>query len=298
MSPKRKSKLRKWILIGVLGVIIAVIALAFMMRSDKSSYESVVTETGDITTFYTFAGNVETKNRQTVMSEKVMQVSAIKVKEGDIIEEGTVLIKTTAGDEIKSKIRGEIVTINVEENAQVMTGTKLIEIVDYDSLEIKVKVDEYDVAAFQNGKEATVTIGAVNKEFKGKISSTSREGQIMNGVTFFTATIDLEKDQSIRIGMSAEVKLISDKAAQVVTLPMTAIQFEQNNQPYVFKKDKNEEIVKNEITTGINNGTKVEVKSGLQSGETIFYPKLAVVEEGGFRPGGGQNRDGFDGGDR
>lgn len=298
MSPKRKSKLRKWIIIGVLAAIIAAIGVAFWLRSDQTSYESVVAETGDITTFYTFAGNVETKNRQTVMSEKVMQVSAIKVKEGDIIEEGTVLIKTTAGDEIKSKIRGEIVTINVEENAQVMAGTKLLEIVDYDNLEIKVKVDEYDVAAFQNGKEATVTIGAINKEFKGKISSTSREGQIMNGVTFFTATIDLEKDQRIRIGMSAEVKLISDQAAQVVTLPMTAIQFEQNNQPYVFKKDKNEEIVKNEITTGINDGTKVEVKSGVQSGETIFYPKPVVVEEGGFRPGGGQNRDGFDGGDR
>lgn len=298
MSPKRKSKLRKWIITGIIGVIIAGGAAAYFLRSDKSAYESVTAETGDITTFYTFAGNVATKNRQTVMAERIMQVSDIKVKEGDMVKEGTVLITTTAGDEIESKIRGEIVNIEVEENAQVMAGTKLLEVVDYDNLEIKIKVDEYDISAFQNGKEATVTIGAVKKEFQGKISSTSREGQVMNGVTFFTAAVDLEKDASIRIGMSAEVKLIGDKALQAVTLPMVAIQFDENNKPYVFKKDNAGEIVKNEITTGINDGTKVQVKSGVQSGETIYYIKPVLVEERGFRPGGSRNRDGSDGGER
>jgi len=114
-----------------------------------------------------------------------MQVSEIRVKEGDQIKEGAVLIKTTAGDEIKSKINGEIVNINVEENAQVMAGTKLLEIVDYDNLEIQVKVDEYDVGALAKGKDTTVKIGALNKEFQGKVSRLSKEGQIMNGVNIF-----------------------------------------------------------------------------------------------------------------
>lgn len=279
MSIKRKSKRKKWIALGIITVAI-VAAITFLVRPTPTLYERVVAETGDITTYHSFSGNVSAKNRQAVTSEKIMQVSEIKVKEEERVKEGAVLIKTTAGDEIKAKINGEIVNINVEENTQVIAGTGLLEIVDFDNLEIRVKVDEYDIAALEKDKECIVKIGALNKEIKGRISSMSKEGQIMNGVTFFTATVDLAKDESVKIGMSAEVKLISNQASGVVILPMTAIQFNDNNMPYVLKRDEKDAVVKTEITTGINNGTKVEVKSGVLSGEVILYKKAA--EPGGM----------------
>ncbi|MCO1603879.1 efflux RND transporter periplasmic adaptor subunit [Desulfosporosinus nitroreducens] len=287
MTKKRKSNF-KWIVTGVIVAAVAVVALTFLMKPTPSPYESVVAKTADITTYYSFSGNVETKDRQAVTSEKVMQVSKILVSEGDIVKEGTVLMKTTAGEELKSKISGEIVNLNVEEDAQVMAGTKLLDVVDYDNLEIKVKVDEYDIAAIERGKEASVKIGAINQEIKGNISSISKEGQIMNGVTFFTATIDLEENESIRNGMSAEVKIISNKVSGVVTLPMTAIQFNEYNEPYILKQGESDTVVKKELTTGINDGITVEVKSGIVSGETILYTKTAAT--GGLEfPGGGIN---------
>jgi len=290
MSKKRKSKI-KWIVTGVIAAVVAGVAITIFLKPAPLPYESVVAKTGDITTYYSFSGNVETKDRQTVTSEKIMQVSEIKVKEGDIVEEGTVLIKTTSGDEIKSKISGEVVNLNVEEKAQVMAGIKLLEVVDYDNLEIKVKVDEYDIASLDKGKDASIKIGAINKEIKGNIGSIAKEGQIINGVTFFTATIDLEKDESVRIGMSAEVKVISNKVGGVVTLPMTAIQFDENNKPYVLKNGENDTVINAEIVTGINDGTTVEVKSGLVSEETILYAKAAPTVGMDFS-GGGMNRTG------
>ncbi|QWU13846.1 HlyD family secretion protein [Paenibacillus sophorae] len=295
MSTKRKSKTRKWLVVSIIVIAVAVIAGAVLKRPAAAAYESVNAKTGDITTYYSFSGNVETKNRQTVMAEKILQISDIKVEEGDTVTEGEVLLTTTAGDEIKSKINGEIVKINVEDNAQVMAGTALLDIVDY-NLELNVKVDEYDIHALAPGKETTVKIGAINKEMTGKISSISNEGQIMNGITFFMATIDLAKDEDLKIGMSAEVKVISNKAAGVVTLPMTAIQFDDNNQPYVLKKDQNGAEVKTEITTGINDGTTVEVKSGVANGETILYKKAAAASTGAGFGGGGGNANGSDGG--
>jgi len=287
MTKKRKSNV-KWIVTGVIVAAVAGVALTFLMKPTPSPYESVVAKTGDITTYYSFSGNVETKDRQTVTSEKVMQVSEILVSEGDIVKEGTALIKTTAGEELKSKINGEIVNLNVEEDAQVMAGTKLLDVVDYDNLEIKVKVDEYDIAALEKGKEASIKIGAINQEIKGNISSISKEGQIMNGVTFFTATIDLEENESIRNGMSAEVKIISNQVSGVVTLPMTALQFNEYNEPYILKQGENDTVVKKELTTGINDGLTVEVKRGIESGETILYTKTAATEGMAF-PGGGVN---------
>lgn len=297
MSAKRKSKTKKWIAISIITIVLVGIAATLLMRPTPTSYESVEAKLEDITIYYSFSGNVETKNRQTVVSEKIMQVSEIKVKEGDMVKEGDGLIKTTTGDEIKAKINGEIANIIIEENAQVMAGTKLLEIVDYNNLEVNVKVDEYDFAALKKGKETTVKIGAINKEIKGKISSMSKEGQIMKGVTYFTATIDLEKDDSVKIGMSAEVKLISNKATGVITLPMTAIQFDGNNKPYVLKKDEKGAVVKTEINTGINDGTSVEVKSGVLKGETILYIKDKAADTGGMGfPGGHRNTNSGGGG--
>jgi len=282
MSAKRKSKTKKWIAVSIITIAAAIIVAVIFMRPESTAYESAIAKVGDITTYYTFSGNVETRNRQNVMAEKLMQIDELKVKEGDTVQDGDILIKTTTRDEIKSRINGEVTNIGVEENAQVMTGTKLLEIVDYNNLEVKVKVDEYDITALEKGKEATVKIGAINKEIKGKISNMSKEGQIMNGVIYFTATIDLEKDSSLKIGMSAEVKLISNKATGVVTLPMTAIQFDDNNKPYVLKKSERGPAVRTEITTGLNNGTTVEVKSGVLDGETILYTKAKAAEPGGM----------------
>jgi len=285
VNKKRKSKLRKWIVTGV--VIVAAIGAAgyFLLKPSKTAYESVTAKKGDITTYYSFSGNIDTKNRQTVMSEKVLQISEIKVKEGDVVNKGDVLIKTSAGDEIKAKISGEVANLNVEEDQQIMSGTKLMDIVDYDNLKINFKVDEYDLAAVQTDKEATVKISALNKEITGKISSISKEGTVSNGVTYFTATIDFAKDDTLRLGMSAEVKVLNSKASGAVTLPMTAVQFDDNNNPYVLKQGAENTAVRTEITTGINDGVNVEIKSGVSNEETILYTKAKSAATTGLMGG-------------
>lgn len=288
MKIKKRSKTRKWITISILTIAILGIGTALIMRPARTSYESVTAKIGNITTYYSFSGNVETKNRQTVMSEKLMQISKINVEEGDIVKEGDILMKTTTGDEILAKIDGEVAGVTVEENAQVMAGIKLMEIIDYKDLDINVKVDEYDLSAVKVGKETSVKIGAIDKEIKGKISHMSKEGQVLNGVTFFIATIDLAPDSNLRVGMSAEVKLISDQVTGAVTLPMTVIQFDDNNLPYVLIKGEKGAAVKTRITTGINDGSIVEIKSGVAIGDTILYPSTKAAT-GGFGFGGGRN---------
>ncbi len=279
MSTRRKPKCRKWVVISVILIAVTSSAAAYLFRTAPIHYESVQAKIDDISTSYKFSGNVATKNRQVVLSERVMQVSKINYQEGDVVKEGDVLINTTTGDEIKAKINGEIVNLSVEEGSQIMAGTVLMEVVDYDNLEIAIKVDEYDLAAVEKGQEAIVTIGAVQKELEGNLSSISKEGTVMNGVTFFTATIDLSQDTSLKTGMTAEVTLKDEQAVGVITLPMTAIQFESDNTPYVLKKDENNNIEKTEITTGINDGVTVEIKTGVAEGETIYYTKDVATND-------------------
>ena len=240
-------------------------------------------KTGDISTFYSFTGNVGTKNRQTVIAEKVMQISTINVKEDDMVKAGDVLFVSSMGEETKAEIDGKIVNLNVEENEQVMSGMKIMEIVDYEHLQISIKVDEYDLKAMTEGKETTVKIGALDIEMKGTINSVSDEGQQLNGVTFFAATIDLENNDALKVGMSAEVTLLSEKASAVVVLPMEAIAFDSDNNPYVFLiADEKGLPVMTTITTGITDGTSVEIKSGVTSGQTVLYTTTSSTGTAGI----------------
>lgn len=282
MNTKRKSKKGKWITLSIIAIVVVGLVAFIALRPKKTIYESIVAKTADITTYYSFSGNIETKNRQTVLSEKVMQISTINVKEGDLVKEGDVLLKSTTGDEIKAKIAGEIVNLKVEESAQVMSGAKLMEIVDYDNLQVSVKVDEYDLKAVAVGKETTVKIDALGTEIKGTIASVSKEGQTLNGVTFFVTTIDLEKNDALKVGMSTEVTMLSEKATGVVTLPIKAILFDNDNNPYVLKQGDKALPVKTAVTTGLNDGTSVEIKSGVTNGETALFTGTATTTAGLF----------------
>lgn len=287
MHTKRKNKLTKWIIL-LLTAISIILIIIFKVKSSASNYAAVTAKTGNITTYYSFSGNVDTKNRQTILSDRAMQITKVYVKEGDLVKSGTELIRTTSGEKITSNINGEVANLNAEENQQVMGGTSLMDIVDYSNLNISVKVDEYSLSALKKGKTVSVYIDALNKEFKGVVSRISREGQVQNGVTFFPAVIDIQNNDAIRIGMSAEVKVLNSEAKEAVVLPMSVIQFDESNNPYVFIRNKDNKYIKTSITTGINDGVNAEIRGSVSAGEEVFYPKAAAAASTGF-PGGNRN---------
>lgn len=283
MMKKRKSKLKKWI------VIAAVVAIgAFLgnklLTPKPLAYESVTAKAGDVATYYAFSGNIEAKNREVILASRSAQIDDILVAEGDIIEEGKDVINPSLGSNIESGMDGEVAQILVEENDQVTPGTKLMEIVDYVNLKVSVKVDEFDLDAVQVGSEVVVRVTSLDKEIKGTISSISKEGQIISGVTYFIAEIDLEVDETLKVGMSTEITLLAKEALGAVTLPMEAISFETDNTPYVLKQAADGVVVKEPIKTGISDGMKVEILSGVAMEETVLFPKAATV---GFGPGMG-----------
>lgn len=192
--------------------------------------------------------------------------------------------KKQAGDvEILSEINGEISEIYVEENQALITGTKIMDIVDYDNLEVKIKVDEYDLGAVTEGKEVNVTINQLGKDVAGKVSEISREAETVNEVSFFTASIDLEKNKDLRVGLSVEVKAFNKSAADATAISMKALQFDNENQPFVYYRDSSGNVVTKSIKAGINDGTSVQIIEGIKTGEVILIP-AELAAKGFTRP--------------
>ena len=161
-----------------------------------------------------------------------------------------------------------------------------MEIVDYNELELKVKIDEYDLNSIELGAEVEVIVNALDKTIKGKVVEISKQGVYMNGVTFFDTTIAIESEESIRVGMSAEAKVLNEEAKNTLILPMKAIEFRNDNTPYVnIKKDEN--VEEQEIEIGITDGINVEIKAGLEVGDKVFIPRIM---ESNFGPPEGVRR--------
>jgi len=272
---KTKKKSKKGLVFGILAVVvIAGLITAPMLAINKGTlYMEETVKKGSIETYNTFSGNVESKNTQNVMAEKVLQISDIKAARGDKVEKDAVLFKTTQGEEIKAKVAGTVSKVYVEEGASVMAGTKLCDIIDFNNLQVTVKVDEYDLSCITKDKKIAITIGAIDKEITGTISDISDTAINQNGIAYFTAAVDLTKDSAIKVGMTAEAKILNKSAKDVLTITMKALQFDEDDKPYVNIKDDKGMPVKRFVKVGINDGKRVEISDGLTAGQVIMNQK-------------------------
>lgn len=269
----KKKKSRKWLGWIIAGLVFIIVIVFSSQKEESINYDSITAMVEDVTTYYSFSGNIEAKNKESVVLTAMNQIDTIEVSEGDQVKKDEVLFTTLQGSKVKASIDGEVANIYVTEGDVVTAGTIIMDLTDYSNLQVKVKVDEYDIKSVEVDKEAIVTINALDKEVKGTVSHLSKEAQSLNGVSYFVATIDLNEDSELRVGMSTEVKMVNESVTDVIVIPMSALQFDYTNLPYIYYRNNQGEVMTKTVELGITDGTLVEVISGLEEGEEILIPK-------------------------
>lgn len=283
---KKKNKKTKWVTALVFVGLLAVIGVAplFVQNQGKSD-EKIKVENESLTSYYTFSGTIEAKERRSVRSESNIQINEIKVEKGDSVKKGDVLLSTSTGQNVKAPLNGEVSEVLAEENQQVMVGTELFKIVNYSDLQLSMKVDEHDLKTVSEGKEVDVNVLALDKKMKGVVSSISKEAVNENGVAYFTAVVDLEEAKGLRAGMNAEAKILDKRAENILALPIDAVMFDGKDNPYVLIPVKEGNPKRKYIKTGMNDGVRVEVKEGLKEGQTVVIPaEEETKSQNGFMP--------------
>ena len=260
-----------WTIIGIL-VLIFIIFVSSQKKEDVN-YDATTAVVEEMTTYYSFSGSIEAKNKESIVLTSVTQIDTINVSEGDKVNKDDILFTTIQGNQFRTSINGEVANVYVSEGDVVTAGTIAVDITDYSNLQVKVKVDEYDIKSVEVGKEAKVIINALDKEVLGTVSHVSKEAQSLNGVSYFMATIDLKEDSELRVGMSTEVKIINDSVKDAVVIPMDAIQFDYQNLPYVYYYNNQGEVVTKAVEVGMTDGIMVEIVSGIKAGEEVLIPK-------------------------
>lgn len=174
---------------------------------------------------------------------------------------------------VLSEVSGEISEIYVVENESIIMGKPIMDIVNYDDLEVVLKVDEYDLGTVTIGKEAEIMVSSLNQKVGGKITDISKQAMVVNSVSYFETTISLEKGENLRVGLSTEVKILSGSAINTTTISMKSLQFDNENLPYVYYREASGNIATKSVTVGINDGIIVQILEGVATGDTILIPE-------------------------
>lgn len=345
---------KKKILIIVIGIL--VLAGAILSRNILGGPEATLAEAiairQDLTEYYSFSGNIESSDVQSVMSTTNEPVKKFYVAEGDHVNVGDLLYEidsntiqstlTSASTSLSNakisyaskqldyerkqqlyeiggvtlqelelaknaldtaknsvteaqeyyaqaqnqyedtmcfaEVSGEVSELYVNENDSITQGTLIMDVMNFDNLEINVKVDEYDLSAVSEGMEVEVYIEAIDKTVIGSISEIARSASVSNGVSYFETTVTLPKDPDLRVGLSAEVKVVTESAKDAVTVPIEAIQYEGSGS-YVQSYNDNRKLELIPVTVGINNGTDIEITKGLSEGDSVYYSRDTESQE-------------------
>ncbi len=294
MTKKKGKKTIIWVVI-----LLLIAAVGYFMLSTQSSragaYLTAESYTGNISTTFSFTGNTESLHEQAIAAPVAATVKEVYISANDTVKADAKLMKLDDGTIIRAGIAGEIVRLNVQKDDVVSVGQELVKVMTVDKLQVRIAIDEYDVAAITLGKHVDVTINALDVTCDGVIVSFDKDASTSSQLSSYAAVITLDAPENALPGMQVEVKMLNQSAQGVVLLNMDAVQFDAQNKAYVLTRGTSEEYATQYIETGISDGSFIEVTSGLKSGATVYYKPTATEASmmmGGMGGMGGGMRNG------
>lgn len=142
------------------------------------------------------------------------------------------------------------------------------------TMSVSVSVDESDILSVSVGQGAEVTIRSLGDDvFEGSVTEIDRAGTSSSGVTVYTATVSIPKEDGMLSGMSASTTISIDGVENALLIPVDALN-RTSSSYYVYTSydaETNTLSGMKEVTIGISNANYVEIKSGLSEGDVIYY---------------------------
>ncbi|MDR0930707.1 MAG: efflux RND transporter periplasmic adaptor subunit [Clostridiales bacterium] len=179
---------------------------------------------------------------------------------------------------ITAKVNGIVSEIYAKENQVLKINDQIMDVVDYNSLVLKAKIDEYEIPSLSIGKVVDVYIDAFDKNVAGTVTKISDQATTEGDLSYFIATIKLDADADLKIGLSVEAKVPNDVSENVVSLTSNAISYEKTSKPFVYVKS-GDKMLKRTVEVGNTDGEYVEIVSGVENGETVYIPRILSEQE-------------------
>jgi HlyD family secretion protein len=179
---------------------------------------------------------------------------------------------------------GVVTAVHVSEGE--LASGLAVEIVNPDSLEAVLSVDEIDVGQLAIGQPATITLETwPNEEIAGEITAIAPSAATNGGLVTYEVHLSLaDTDLPVRVGMTANANLLTDSRENVLLVPNAAITADREKGTYTVNlvrtaADGATEITPVEVTIGLKDNQYTQITSGLVEGDVVLLGELTAPTE-------------------
>jgi len=267
-----------WITVTIVAALMAGLLIYLDRRNqdmnDATQTSYVTCSTQTIQKLLTASGQIVTGQTETLAISTSKRFLTACVEVGDKVAAGTKLCRYKDGTYLTAPFDGVITAASFPLTGAKATSANYITVSSTASLMMTVAVSEADYAQVALGQTVyIVPNGDESKTYQGTITYLSGSASTSGSVSYFTAKVTLDNDGYLKIGMSAVATIVLQQAADVVTVPITAVN--QDDEGSYVMVQSGGSAVKTYIQTGLSDADSVEVSSGLTGNETVVVQTIA-----------------------
>jgi HlyD family secretion protein len=180
---------------------------------------------------------------------------------------------------VRSTINGTILDVPVKVGNSVIQsnnfndGTTIATVANMGDMLFVGKLDETEVGRVNVGMPMDIRIGALqDTKLTAVLEYISPKGVEESGAIMFEmkAAVKVPTDVFIRAGYSANAEIVLNKIENILTVPENCIEFSGDTAfVYTLKSENPQTFEKKEVKTGMSDGMKIEIKSGLKLKDKI-----------------------------
>jgi len=162
-----------------------------------------------------------------------------------------------------------------------LEGDVLLTVTEQDTMTLSIALDEQDIAKVSLGQKAQVKINPLkDRSFEAEVTEVGLFGTGNGGSSKFTVELTVPMEADMLAGMSATAYLPLDARTDVLTVPVAAL-VEEGGRTLVctaLDPETGEPASPVEVTTGVSDGTAVEILSGMTLGDQYYYSYYDTLE--------------------
>ena len=177
---------------------------------------------------------------------------------------------------VTSPIDGYVTSLSVSVGS-VAGGSMAGSVANIDSFVIETKVSESLAPSIHVGDSVEVYVASADKTFTGTITAFSPIPSL--GTLTYPLTITMDPSDDIFAGMFAEVHITSESVAQTLCIPSEAVMLKEGKS-LVVTLDGDDVPTTVEVVCGVDNGTLVQILSGIKAGDRVIYSGQQYITDG------------------
>ena len=167
--------------------------------------------------------------------------------------------------EINSPIAGIVTEINAQ-RSELLSGNSAAVVSNIDKIKLTAYISENNINSLQAGDQVIVNFTAIEADFTGRIKSISPR-TAANRRSFPVEIIVDNPDNIIKAGMTSQVSIPIDRAADSIIIPQNAL-LEDSSGYYAFVA-KAGKVERRKLEISLENENNAAVSSGLAAGEKV-----------------------------